>query len=396
MTSKLAIEGGVPVRAAFLPYARQLVDDADRKAVEDVLKGDWLTTGPAVGQFEAALCGYTGAAEAIAVNSGTAALHAAVFALGIGPGDEVIVPAITFVATANCVLYQGGTPIFADLSADTMNIDPAAVERLITPKTKAIIAVDFTGHPCDHDALRAIADRHGISVISDAAHSLGATYRGRKVGTLQDMTALSFHPVKLVTTGEGGAVMTNDPVLAKKIKSFRHHGIDLDVHARNKTQSWAYDITALGYNYRIPDINCALGTSQIGKLDNWIERRRELAALYNAAFRDNSLIEIPTEREDCQSAWHLYIVRIRPEALTASRAEIFAALRAENIGVNVHYIPVPWMSYYTRLGYEKGNWPVAEAEYERAISIPLFPSMTDDDASDVISALHKVLERYRK
>ena len=318
------------------------------------------------------------------------------FALGIGPGDEVIVPAITFVATANCVLYQGGTPIFADLSADTMNIDPAAVERLITPKTKAIIAVDFTGHPCDHDALRAIADRHGISVISDAAHSLGATYRGRKVGTLQDMTALSFHPVKLVTTGEGGAVMTNDPVLAKKIKSFRHHGIDLDVHARNKTQSWAYDITALGYNYRIPDINCALGTSQIGKLDNWIERRRELAALYNAAFRDNSLIEIPTEREDCQSAWHLYIVRIRPEALTASRAEIFAALRAENIGVNVHYIPVPWMSYYTRLGYEKGNWPVAEAEYERAISIPLFPSMTDDDASDVISALHKVLERYRK
>jgi perosamine synthetase len=396
MSSKLAIEGGVPVRPVFLPYARQTVDDDDRRAVENVLKGDWLTTGPAVSSFELALCDYTGAAEAVAVNSGTAALHTAVFAVGIGPGDEVIIPAITFVASANCVLYQGGTPVFADLSRDTMNIDPAAAERLITPKTKAIVAVDFAGHPCDHDALRALADRHQLRIISDAAHSLGATYRGRKVGTLQDLTALSFHPVKLITTAEGGAVLTQDAGLAKMSKSFRHHGIDLDLHARNRTQSWEYDVTALGYNYRIPDINCALGSSQISKLDGWILRRRQLAKIYNEVLYNSPYVEVPTERSDCSSAWHLYVIRLRTEAITASRAEVFTALRAENIGVNVHYIPVPWMSYYAKLGYTKGNWPVAETEYERLISIPLFPSMTDEDAADVISALHKVLHKFRR
>jgi perosamine synthetase len=196
--------------------------------------------------------------------------------------------------------------------------------------------------------------------------------------------------------GEGGAVLTDDGALAKTIRSFRHHGVDLDLHARNRTQSWAYDVTMLGYNYRIPDINCALGTSQIGKLDAWISRRRQLAEIYKDALGNNPFLQIPTERPDCRSAWHLYVVRIRAEALTASRAEIFAALRAENIGVNVHYIPVPWMSYYAKLGYTKGSWPVAEAEYERMISIPLFPSMTDEDAKDVVSALHKVLRRYSK
>jgi perosamine synthetase len=396
VTSKLAIEGGLPVRAALLPYARQTVDDDDRTAVEQVLKGDWLTTGPAVATFESALCGYTGAAEAVAVNSGTAALHAAVSSLGITPGDEVIVPAITFVASANCVLYTGGTPVFADVSPDTLNVDPEAVDRLVTPRTRAIVAVDFAGHPSDHDALRDIASRHGLRIISDAAHSLGATYRDRKVGTLQDLTALSFHPVKLVTTGEGGAVLTDDVTLAKTIRSFRHHGVDLDLHARNRGQSWKYDVTMLGYNYRIPDINCALGTSQIGKLDEWISRRRQLAKIYEDALGNNPFLQIPAERPDCRAAWHLYVVRIRTETLTASRAEIFAALRAENIGVNVHYIPVPWMSYYAKLGYVKGSWPVAEAEYERIISIPLFPSMTNEDAADVVSALYKVLNRYRR
>jgi perosamine synthetase len=396
LTSKLAIEGGLPVRATLLPYARQMVDDDDRKAVEHVLKGDWLTTGPAVATFESALCRYTGIAEAVAVNSGTAALHASVSSLGIGLGDEVIVPAITFVASANCVLYTGGTPVFADVSPDTLNIDPKSVERLITRRTKAIVAVDFAGHPCDHDALREIASRHGLRIISDAAHSLGATYRDRKVGTLQDLTALSFHPVKLVTTGEGGAVLTDDVALAKTIRSFRHHGVDLDLHARNGAQTWAYDVAMLGYNYRIPDINCALGTSQIGKLDDWISRRRQLAKIYKDALGNNPLLQIPAERSDCRSAWHLYVVRIRAEALTAGRAEIFAALRAENIGVNVHYIPVPWLSYYEKLGYIKGNWPIAEAAYERIISIPLFPGMTDEDAADVVLALHKVLQRYRR
>jgi perosamine synthetase len=396
VTSKLAIEGGLPVRAALLPYGRQIVDDDDRDAVEHVLRGDWLTTGPAVATFESALCKYTGAAQAVAVSSGTAALHAAVNALNIGPGDEVIVPTITFVASANCVLYAGGTPVFADVSPDTLNIDPSAVERLVTRRTKAIIAVDFAGHPCDHDALRDIANRHGLRIIADAAHSLGATYRGRKVGTLQDLTALSFHPVKLVTTGEGGAVLTDDVTLEKTIRSFRHHGVNLDLHARNRTQSWGYDVTTLGYNYRIPDINCALGTSQVGKLDVLISRRQQLADIYNEALGNNPFLQTPTERSDCRSAWHLYVIRIRGEALTASRAEIFAALRAENIGVNVHYIPVPWMSYYASLGYTKGNWPVAEAEYERVISIPLFPGMTDEDAADVVSALHKVFHRYRR
>lgn len=396
MDSKLAIEGGVPVRSQMLPYARQKVDDDDRRAVEQVLKGDWLTTGPAVIEFETALSTYTGAAEAVAVNSGTAALHSAMFALGVGAGDEVIVPAITFVASANCVLYQGGRPIFADLSRDTLNIDPAAVERLITQNTKAIVAVDFAGHPCDHDALREIADRHRLPIVADAAHSLGAICRGRKVGTLQDLTALSFHPVKLITTGEGGAVLTDNAELAKKIRSFRHHGIDLDLHARNRTQSWVYDITALGYNYRIPDINCALGTSQMRKLDGWIVRRRQLVEMYNEALGDNPLLQLPTERSDCNSAWHLYIVRLQLEALTATRAEIFSALRAENIGVNVHYIPIPWMSQYARLGYERGQWPVAESEYERMISIPMYPDMTDENVAEVVAALHKVLDRFRR
>jgi perosamine synthetase len=396
MTSKLAIEGGIPVRPTMLPYARQIVDDADRKAVDDILKGDWLTTGPTVAKFETALCDYTGAPQAVAVNSGTAALHAAMAALGIGPRDEVIVPAISFVASANCILYQGGTPVFADLSRDTLNIDPAGVERLITKKTKAIVAVDFTGHPCDHDSLREIADKHGLRIVSDAAHSLGATYNGRKVGTLQDLTALSFHPVKLVTTGEGGAVLTQDDDLAKKVKSFRHHGIDLDLHVRNRTQSWAYDVTTLGFNYRIPDINCALGISQLDKLPRWISRRQDIVKFYNKRLAENPMLELPTERPGCNSAWHLYVVRMKTEAISASRAEIFAALRAENIGVNVHYIPIPWMSYYAGLGYKKGQWPVAETEYERMISIPLFPSMNDDDATDVAEALNKIYQRYRR
>ncbi len=396
MISKLAIEGGTPVRSKMLPYARQIVDDEDRRTVEDILKGDWLTTGPAVAKFENALSDYTGARHAAAVNSGTAALHAAMFALGIGPGDEVIVPAISFVASANCILYQGGTPIFADLSRDTLNVDPLAIERLITKKTKAIVAVDFTGHPCDHDGLRQLAEQHRLRVVSDAAHSLGATYDNRKVGVLQDITALSFHPVKLVTTGEGGAVLTEDETLCKKVRSFRHHGIDLDLHARNRTQSWLYDVTALGYNYRIPDINCALGTSQIRKLPRWISRRQDLARFYNERLADNPLLELPTERPGCSSAWHLYVVRLRTEAVSVSRAEVFAALRAENIGVNVHYIPIPWLSHYANLGYRKGQWPIAETEYERMISIPMFPSMSDDDAVDVVDALQKIYQRYRR
>jgi UDP-4-amino-4,6-dideoxy-N-acetyl-beta-L-altrosamine transaminase len=388
---ELAIDGGTPVRQTLLPYARQTLDEADRKAVEDVLRGDWLTTGPRVKAFEKSITDYTSAKEAVAVNTGTAALHSAVWVSGIGPGDEVIVPAISFVASANCVLYVGAKPVFADLTADTLNIDPADVRGKITSRTKAIIAVDYAGHPCDHDELKSIAVEYGIPVIEDAAHSLGAIYKGRAVGTLQDFTTLSFHPVKHITTGEGGMVLTDSGRIAKRLRSFRHHGIDLDLHQRAHAQSWGYDIVELGYNYRIPDINCALGVSQMTKLDGWLQRRRAIAKAYHDGFVDLNSLECPTERSDCSSAWHLYVLRLRLHRLTKSRDQIFSALRAENIGVNVNYIPIPWMSHYQSLGYRKGMWPVAEGEFERMFSLPMFPAMTDQDVRDVIAAVRKVV-----
>ncbi|AMK75112.1 MULTISPECIES: UDP-4-amino-4,6-dideoxy-N-acetyl-beta-L-altrosamine transaminase [Methylomonas] len=394
--TKLAIDGGQPVKATMLPYARQAIDEDDRLAVEDVLRSDWLTTGPKIKEFEAAVANYTGANEAAALSTGTAALHAAIWAAGVGPGDEVIVPAISFVASANCVLYVGAKPVFADLSPDTLNIDPADVLRKITSRTKAIVVVDFAGHPCDHDVLRRIADQHGLTIIEDAAHSLGASYKGRKVGTLQDVTTLSFHPVKHVTTGEGGMVLTDDVNIAKRVRSFRHHGIDLDLHARNKTNSWEYDVVDLGYNYRLPDINCALGISQLAKSERWLLRRREIVDAYNSALQSLAMLHLPVQRDDCLSAWHLYIVRLNLETVKVSRSEIFAALRAENIGVNVHYIPIPWMTYYANLGYKRGQWPVAELEYERMISLPIYPSMSDKDIADVVTAINKVWTNYQK
>jgi perosamine synthetase len=396
MRAKLAIEGGTPVRSKMLPYARQTVDIDDRRVVDDILKGDWLTTGPAVSRFEGALCGTTGSRHAVAVSSGTAALHAAMFALGIGSGDEVIVPAISFVASANCILYQGSTPVFVDVCKDTLNLDPADVERKITPATKAIVAVDFAGHPCDYAALRQLAARHGLRIVADAAHSLGATDDGRNVGTLADLTALSFHPVKLVTTGEGGAILTDDAGLANKVRSFRHHGIDLDLHARNKSASWVYDVVSLGFNYRIPDINCALGVSQLAKLPAWLTRRQQLAAFYGEHLSANPMLDLPAVRPNYSSAWHLYVVRLNADVVDVSRTAIFEALRAENIGVNVHYIPIPWMSHYQTLGYRRGQWPVAECEYERVLSIPLYPGMSDFDAADVVTAFRKIYDRFHR
>ena len=394
--AKLALDGGPPVRATMLPYARQCIDDDDRRAVDQVLRSDWLTTGPMVKEFEAARAQYTGATECVAVNTGTAALHAAVWAAGIGRGDEVIVPATSFVASANCILYAGATPVFADLSPDTLNIDPEDVLRKLTSRTKAIVAVDFAGHPCDHDALRAIAGEHGLTIIDDAAHSLGATFKGRKVGTLQDVTILSFHPVKHVTTGEGGMLLTGDATIAKRARSFRHHGIDLDLHTRNRTNSWEYDVVDLGYNYRLPDINCALGVSQLAKSETWLARRRAIVEAYHKALHGHPMLQLPEQRSGCHSAWHLYVVRLNLEAITISRAQVFAALRAENIGVNVHYIPIPWMTHYARLGYVRGQWPVAESEYERVLSLPIFPSMTDQDLTDVIAAIDKLWTNCRR
>lgn len=392
---KLAIDGGTPVRATLLPYARQSLDADDRRAVDAVLQSDWLTTGPMVKGLEAAVTAITGAREGVAVNTGTAALHAAVWATGAGAGDEVIVPAISFVASANCVLYAGAKPVFADLCPDTLNLDPDDVARKITPRTKAIVTVDFAGHACDYDAIGALAGKHGLKVIADASHALGATYQGRKVGTLADLTTLSFHPVKHITTGEGGMVLTDDAATAKRMRSFRHHGIDLDVQQRAQKQSWQYDIITLGYNYRIPDINCALGVSQLRKLDGWLKRRREIAAAYHAAFSATPALEVPVHRADCDSGWHLYVLRVRLERLRVGRDRVFDALRAENIGVNVHYIPIPWMSYYASLGYKRGNWPVAEKNFQRMLSLPMYPAMNEKDVADSIDAVLKVVSAYQ-
>jgi perosamine synthetase len=391
---KLAIEGGSPIRKTMLNYARQWIDESDIEAVVDVLRGDWLTTGPNVDAFERAIAEYTGAKEAVAVNTGTAALHAAAFAAGIGPGDEVIVSPLSFVASANCILYLGGKPVFADVDPRTLNLDPSAVESRINPRTKAIVAVDLCGQPCDHDPLRALADEHDLMVIEDAAHSLGAMYHGRKVGTLQDMTTLSFHPVKHITTGEGGMVLTDDPELAKRIRSFRHHGIDLDFRVRGLANSWEYDVVYLGYNYRLPDINCALGIAQLERLESWLSRRREIVGRYDHEFSSLDAIEIPQVIPDCRPAWHLYVIKLNLDRLRVGREAVYKALRAENIGVNVHYIPIHWLSHYQQLGYLKEDCPQAGKAYERLITLPLYPAMSDEDVGDVIQAVRKVLMAY--
>ncbi|HSR30807.1 MAG TPA: UDP-4-amino-4,6-dideoxy-N-acetyl-beta-L-altrosamine transaminase [Anaerolineae bacterium] len=391
----LALDGGSPVRQSFLPYGRQTVDETDIAAVVEALRSDWLTTGPKVAELEAAWARKVGADHAVAVNSGTAALHAAAFAASIGPGDEVIVTPMTFAASANCVLYQGGMPVFADVQPDTLNLDPAAVEAAITPRTRAIIAVDYSGQPADLDELRSLATQHGLILIEDAAHALGATYRGQAVGSISHLTTFSTHPVKHVTTGEGGLVTTNDGSLAERMRWFRNHGITTDHRQRAAKGGWFYEMIALGYNYRLPDINCALGVTQLAKLEGWLARRRAIASEYNEAFADIAEVCPLTVRPDRESGWHIYPIMLDLDHLRVDRARVFAALRAENIGVNVHYIPVYWHPHYAEQGYMRGLCPVAEKAYERLITLPLFPAMTDMDVEDVIKAAHKVVGGYR-
>jgi perosamine synthetase len=394
--TKLAIDGGVPVRASLLPYGHQIIDDDDVRAVEAVLRSDWLTTGPAVAAFEQAFARRVGAEHAIAVSNGTAALHAAAFAAHIQPGDEVIVTPLTFAASANCVRYQGGTVVFADVRADTLNLDPVRVAEAITPRTRAIVTVDYTGQPSDLAELNALAKQHRLVVIEDASHALGATYGRQPIGALTDLTTFSLHPVKHITTGEGGVITTNDPDLASHLRRFRNHGITSDHRQREQTGSWFYEMIDLGYNYRLTDIQCVLGLSQLKKLSGWVARRREIAVRYTAAFSTWPEIESPATLDDREPAWHLYVIRLNLDRLRVDRARVFAALRAENIGVNVHYIPVPWHPYYQQLGYVKGQWPIAETAYERMISLPMWAGMSDRDVDDVIAALQKVIEAYRR
>lgn len=393
--SSLAIEGGTPVRSHILRYGHQCIDDDDLQAVMQVLRSDWLTTGPEVSGFEHAIAEAVAARDAVAVCNGTAALHAAVAVCDIGPGDEVIVPAMTFAASANCVRYQGGTVVFADVRRDTLTIDPDAALSAVTPRTKAIIAVDYAGEPCDYDELLAIASRCGLRLISDASHALGASYRGRPVGSIADLTTFSFHPAKHITTGEGGVVSTSTAELAARARTFRNHGITTDHREREKDEAWFYEMVDLGYNYRLTDFQCALGMSQLKKLPRWLARRRGIADRYSRALKLPE-IEAPTALADRESAWHLYVVRLNLERLVVGRHEVFRALRAENIGVNVHYIPVPWHPYYRALGYQQGAWPVAEGEYERLLSLPMWAGMTDDDVDDVVRALEKVCTEYRR
>ena len=393
---RLAIEGGSSVRDRLLPYAHQVVDEEDVRVVVETLRSDWLTTGPKVAEFEEAFASEVGAKYAVAVSSGTAALHAAAFAAGIGPGDEVITTPMTFAASANCVRYQGGKVVFADVDPCTLNIVPDRVQQAITPRTRAIIPIDYAGQPAELDQINVLAEENNLAVIEDAAHALGATYKGRRVGSLATMTVFSLHPVKHITAGEGGVVTTDDSALAERLRSFRNHGITKDHHRREETVTWFYEMAALGYNYRLTDIQCALGLSQLSKLPRWVERRREIAARYTEEFARMPEVEPPGVQANREPAWHLYVLRLHLALLRVDRAQVFRALRAENIGVNVHYIPVPWHPYYQSLGYEKGQWPVAEAAYERIITLPLWPGMADTDVEDTIAAVKKVVEAYRK
>src|SRR5437870_2546286 len=331
----------------MLPYSHQKIDDCDVQAVIDVLRSEWLTTGPKVREFEQAFARSVGAGEAVAVNSGTAALHAAMHALGVGPGDEVIVPALTFIASANCVVYQDATPVFADIDPETLLINPADVAAKMTTRTKAIIAVDYAGQPCDYDVLTTLAmSRRGIAVVADACHSLGASYKGRSVGTLADLNVFSLHPVKAMTTAEGGVVTTESFETAHRMRCFRNHGVTSDHFEREQQGSWLYEMSELGYNYRLNDLQCALGLSQLQRLSDWVARRRSIAVRYDEAFCHLVGVEPLRVRPEIEHAYHLYVIRLERAFLSAERAQLFAALRAEGIGVNVHYLPVYLHPFY--------------------------------------------------
>jgi perosamine synthetase len=393
----LAVDGGTPVRKTLLPYGRQSIGEDDIQAVVEVLRSDWLTTGPKVGEFEEAFAAWVGVRHAVSFSSGTAALHGAAFAAGLKPGDEAITTPMTFAATANCVLYQGATPVFADVSSDTLNLDPQRAAAKITERTRAILPVDYAGHPADLDVILELADRHGMVVIEDASHALGAEYRNRRVGGIAHMTVFSFHPVKHLATGEGGMVTTDRADYAESLRRFRNHGISSDARQRQAEGQWHYEMVLLGFNYRLTDIACALGLSQLKKLETNLARRREIAARYAIAFRDLAGVMAPAVRADVNPAWHLYPIRLNLQRLSADRAQIFRALRAENIGVNVHYIPVHRHPYYReRFGYGGGEYPIAEDAYERLISLPMFHGMSDRDVEDVINAVSKIMRHYRE
>lgn len=377
----------------MIPYGRQSIDEDDIRAVSAVLRSDWLTQGPKVEEFEQALANYTGAKFAVAVSNGTAALQAAYFAIGLQPGDEIITSPLTFTATSNAAIWFGARIVFADIDSDTGNLDPVAVESLITKNTKAIVPVDYAGHPADMVHLREIASRHKLLLIEDSAHAIGAQIGERKIGTLADLTTFSFHPVKLITTGEGGAILTDNPEFAERLRLFRSHGITKSHLMEPSPGDWYYEQQSLGQNYRLTDFQSALGLSQLKKLDRFLEARRTIAIRYADALCDVPTLRLPVEREGFRSGWHLYPVRLSG-AVATKRGDIFRQLRKAGIGVQVHYIPVYWHPYYQALGYHRGQCPNAEAFYETEISIPMFPALSIADQQSVVDILKQILEKY--
>lgn len=396
MRAELAVNGGTPVRKTMLPYGRQSIDEDDIAAVVDVLRSDWLTTGPTIAEFETAFANVAGASEAVAVSNGTAALHAAMFALGIGSGDEVIVTPMTFAASANAAVYLGAVPVFSDVDPETLLLDPQTIEARITPRTRAIVAVDYAGQPCDYDAINAIAEKHGLAVIDDACHAVGGSYHGRPVGSLADLNTFSLHPVKHLTTGEGGVITTDDAELAQKMRIFRNHGITTDHRQRAEQGAFFYEMMYLGYNYRLTDFQAALGISQLNKLPGWVDRRQAIARQYDKAFADLSEVTPLTVRSEVSHAYHLYMIQLELDMLQVDRTAVFQALRAEGIGVNVHYIPVHLHPFYReQFGTSLGDCPIAEAAYRRLITLPIFPQMSDQDVTDVVTAVAKVITAYQ-
>jgi perosamine synthetase len=375
-----------PIEAAFLPYGKQEIGDADVKAVVEALCSGWLTTGPRVSEFEQAFAAHCGAAKGVAVNSGTAALHCAMRAIGVQRGDEVIVPAITFAASANAALYEGAVPVFADIEPDTLLIDPVSVATKITSKTRAIVAVDYAGQPADYDALRELARGRNIAIVADTCHAPGATYKGRSTGTLGDISCFSFHPVKHLTTCEGGMAVTDDADMAAHMRRFRNHGIDSDHRSREAKGAHAYDMAELGYNYRLPDVQCALGLAQLARLSGWVAARQRIAALYDEALAGLAEATPLQTHADRTNAHHLYVVKLADHI---DRDLAFTRLREEGIGANVHYAPVYLHSYYRERGYQPGLAPMAEAVSRRILTLPMFPAMSGNDVTRVVSALQR-------
>lgn len=395
---QLAIFDGKPVRESKLSYGRQYIDDNDIQSVTEVLKSDFLTCGPKIAELEKKLCEVTGAKYAVAVSNGTAALHLACLAIDLQPGDELITTPITFAASANCALYCGAKPVFADINPETYNISPASIREHITPATKVVVAVDFTGQAVELDEIRAICKEHNLILIEDAAHSIGTRYNGQPVGSIADMTTFSFHPVKTVTGGEGGAITTNDENLYRKLMRLRAHGITRNIEDMVNASHgpWYYEQVELGYNYRMTDFQAALVTSQLNKLDAFSKRRSEIVQKYNEAFTDIPEIIVQKEIPESDTTRHLYIIQLELSLLKCTRREFFDALYAENVCPQVHYIPVYYHSYYEKLGYTKGLCPNAEHLYEGILSIPLYYSLTDEDVEDVILAVKKVINYYKK